>query len=99
MSLVELAPVRFVSRATALGGEIELVPPAVLRLRRQRELVALAVVDEITIYRDHGLAALRPERGDDVRRARSPVVSGQDRSFRSSRHPSRRGCREATTAC
>src|SRR6185369_15778438 len=38
--MVEVAAVRLVAQAAALGGEIVLVPPFVFGLRRQRHLVA-----------------------------------------------------------
>ena len=42
-------------------------------------LVGFGVADQITAHGDHGLAAFRPERRDDVRRPRSPIVTGDDR--------------------
>ena len=77
--LRELVPVFVVARAAALGGEIELVPPFELGLRRQRHLAGFLAADQIAAHGDHGLAALRPERRDDVGGPRAPIEAGEDR--------------------
>jgi hypothetical protein len=77
--LRKFALVCVVARPAAFGGKIILVLPSVLHLWRQRQLIAFTVVDQIAIHRDHGLAALRPERRDDVGRPRSPIIPGEDR--------------------
>src|SRR6185295_17338576 len=77
--LREIVPVLLVAGATALGGEVELVPPLELRLGRQRNLSRFLAADQIAAHRDERLAALGPQRGDDGGRARSPVEAGQDR--------------------
>jgi hypothetical protein len=57
---------------------------------RQRQFVTFKVIDQIAIHRDHGLAALRPERPDDVGRPRSPIITGEDRLLDLESHPSKR---------
>ena len=71
----EIASVFIVACATAVGGKIELVPPLQLGLGRQRYSAGLLTADQIAAHRDHGLAALGPQRGDDVSSARTPVES------------------------
>src|SRR5437763_155988 len=65
--LRELAPVLVVADPAALRREVVLVPPLQLGLGRQRHLAGLLVADQIAADRDHGGAALGPQRGDDVR--------------------------------
>src|SRR5580692_2226990 len=77
--LRKLAPVFFVAGAAALRGEIELIPPLKFSLWRQWHSAGLLTADQITAYRDHGLAALRPERREDVGGPRSPIEAGEDR--------------------
>ena len=77
--LRELAPVLVITGAAALGGEVVLVPPLQLGLRRQRLLAGRLAADQIAAHRDQPVAALRPERGDDVGGSRSPVEAGHDR--------------------
>ena len=77
--LRELAPVFVVAGPAALGGEIELVPPFQLGLRRQRHLAGFLAADQIAAHRDQGLAALRPQRRDDVGGARAPIEAGEGR--------------------
>lgn len=48
------------------------MPPTPFSLWLQRQFVTFRVLDEISIHRHHRLAALRPERRDDIRRPRSP---------------------------
>src|SRR4030095_8103534 len=64
--LRKLLSVFFVAGATTFGGKIELIPPFELSLWRQRDLASFLVADQITAHGDHGLAALRPERCEDV---------------------------------
>src|SRR5262249_22247351 len=75
----EVAPVFVVAGAAPIRRKIELVPPLELRLRRQRLLAGLLAADEIAAHGDEALAALRPERRDDVTRPRAPVETGQYR--------------------
>src|SRR5580700_284135 len=70
--LRELAPVFFVALPTTLGCEIVLVPPLVLVLGCKWDLTGLLVADQVATDRDERIAALRPESGNDVRRACSP---------------------------
>ena len=79
MSLAKVVPVFLVAGAAALGGEIKLVPPFELGLRRQRHLAGFLAADQIAAHGDHGLAALRPKRRDDVGGPRAPVEAGEDR--------------------
>ena len=46
--------------------------------RRQRLLARFLAADQIAADRDERLAALRPQRGHDVGRARSPIKAGDD---------------------
>ena len=71
----EIARVFLVAGAAALGGEVILVPPLQLGLRRQRRHAELLVADEIAAHRYHRLAALRPQCGDDVGGAGTPVAA------------------------
>src|SRR5262249_28759296 len=77
--LRKLTSVFFVAGTAALSGEIELVPPLVLGRRRQRESAGFLVTDQVTAHRDHGVAALRPKRCEDVGVACSPIEAGEDR--------------------
>src|SRR5262249_28119401 len=77
--LRKLAPVFFVTGTAALSGKIELVPPLQLGLRRQRYLAGFLAANEIAAYGDHGPAALRPERREDIGRAPSPIEASEDR--------------------
>src|SRR5262249_11440731 len=76
--LRKVVPVFLVAGPATLRGKIELVPPIELGLRRQRHLAGFLAADEITAHRHHRLAALRPERCDDVRSPRSPIKGGHD---------------------
>src|SRR5215475_12765466 len=64
--LRELTPILFVTGAAAIGGKVELVPPFILRLWRQRDLAGFLVADEIAAHGNHGPGALWPERCEDV---------------------------------
>jgi hypothetical protein len=77
--LGKVAPVLLVARLAAFGSEIKLVPPFALGLGRQRPLVDDPAPDQIAAHGDQGLAALRPERGEDVGRPRAPITTGEDR--------------------
>ena len=77
--LRKVVPVFVVAGAAAFGGEIKLVPPLQLGLRRQRHLAGFLAADQIAAHRHHGLAALRPKRGDDVGRPRAPIEAGEGR--------------------
>src|SRR5215212_7927020 len=69
--LRKIVPVFVVAGPAAVRGKVILVPPLELSLWRQRQLVGFTAADQIAAYRDDGLAALRPERRDDVGCARS----------------------------
>src|SRR5271165_7547806 len=75
----KIISVFLVAGPAALRGEIILVPPLVLSLRRQRHLVGFWAGDQITAQGDKGLAALRPKCRDDIGRPSSPVITGDDR--------------------
>src|SRR5215831_5349937 len=76
--LVESAPVLAVAETTAFCGKIILVPPAPFDLWRQRLQVRLEISDQIAAHRDERLAAVRPERRDDIGRPCSPIKTGDD---------------------
>ena len=76
--LRELAAVAVVAGTSALGGEVVLVPPLQLGLRRQRLPARCLAADQVAAHRHEAVAALRPERGDDVGRPRAPVEAGDD---------------------
>src|SRR5262249_34458444 len=77
--LGKIVPVFVVARVTSFGGKIILVPPLQLSRWRQRHLVGFTTANQVPAHRDHGRAALWPERGDDVGRPRSPIITGDDR--------------------
>ena len=77
----KIVPVFLVAVAAAFGGEIILVPPLQLGLRRKRHLAGLLAADQIAAHRDQRLAALRPECRDDISRPRAPIEPGKDRLF------------------
>src|SRR6266478_2244618 len=61
----KVVPVFIVADPASFRGKIILVPPFELSLWRQRHLADFLSADWITAHRDHGLAALWPERRDD----------------------------------
>src|SRR6516164_4846991 len=75
--LREIVTILVVAGAAALGREIELIPPLQLGLWRQRHLAGFLAADQIAAHRNHGLAALWPERRHDVGRPRAPVETGK----------------------
>ena len=77
--LRKVVPVLVVACPAAFGGKVELVPPFELSLRGQRHLAGFLAADQITAHGHHGLAALGPERRDDVGGPRSPIETGEDR--------------------
>jgi hypothetical protein len=77
--LPEIVPVFVVAERAAFRRKIILIPPLVLGFWRQRRLVGFRAADQIAANGNEGLAALRPERRDDVRRPCSPVIAGEDR--------------------
>ena len=97
--LRELAPVLLVPRPAALGGEVVLVPPLELGLRRQGQPAGLLAADQVAADRDQPAAALRPERRDDVGGSRSPVEPGHDRALDARGRPAGRSRRRASAAC
>ena len=78
MSLAKSCRYLLVAGPAAFGREVELVPPFELGLGRQRHLAGFLAADQIAAHGHHGLAALRPERRDDVGRPRAPVEAGDD---------------------
>ena len=76
--LRKLVPVFFVAGTATVAGKIELVPPFELGLRRQRLPAGFLIADQVTAHGDHGLAALRPERREDVGGPRPPIEAGED---------------------
>ncbi|MCY1305053.1 hypothetical protein D9M68_834200 [compost metagenome] len=63
--LREVAAVFVIPRTTALRGEIKLVPPLELVLRRQRHPAGFLTADQVPAHGHQCLAAFRPECGDD----------------------------------
>src|SRR5262249_38600227 len=76
--LGKIATVFVIAIAAAVGGEIILVPPLQLGTRRQRHPARLLTADQITADRNHGLAALRPQRADDIGGARPPIETTEN---------------------
>src|SRR5205807_3949096 len=77
--LVELVSVFLVPKPSAFGREVVLVPPLILRPREQRIPAGRLAADEVSAHRHQALAALRPERRDDVSGPRSPVEASDYR--------------------
>ena len=77
--LRKIVPIFFVAGAAAFGSKIILIPPLKFSAWRQWHSARRLAADQITTHGDHGLAALRPERGDDVGRPRSPITPANDR--------------------
>ena len=77
--LRKVAPVFVVAGPAAFGGEIELIPPLEFGRRRQRRLARFLAADQIAADGDQRLAALGPQRRDDVGRPRAPIKAGEDR--------------------
>src|SRR5207253_2357000 len=71
--------VAVVAGATALGGEVVLVPPLELGLWRQRKRASRLAADQIAADRDEPSAALRPDRRQDGSGTGAPVEAGYDR--------------------
>src|SRR2546426_628803 len=63
----------------SLRRKIILVPPLEFSRWRQRHTAGFLAPNQITTHRDHGFAALRPNRRDDVGCARSPIKTGKHR--------------------
>src|SRR5258708_24376089 len=76
--LREVVTVLVVAGSTALGGEVELVPPLELCLGRQGNPPRFLAADQVAADGNACLAALGPQRGDDVGAARSPVEAAED---------------------
>src|SRR6202011_5576652 len=77
--LGEIVPIGLVADATALGREVELIPPGELRLGRQWCPIGLLAADQIAADRNERFTPLVPERGYDVRGARPPAEAGEAR--------------------
>src|ERR1700693_4548047 len=75
----KVVPVFIVADPASFRGKIILVPPFELSLWRQRHLADFLAADQVTTHGDEGLAALRPERRDDVSRPSSPIIPSEDR--------------------
>ena len=75
----EFASIPVVADATAVGGEVVLVPPGQLRCGRQGIPVGLLAADQVAAHRHQPSTAPRPERGEDVGGAGSPVEPADDR--------------------
>src|SRR6266511_6142533 len=72
-------PIFVVAGSATLSGEIVLVPPLELARWWQWQLVGFRAADQIPTHRHHGLAALGPQRRDDVGGPRPPIKTGDDR--------------------
>ena len=79
MSRAKSLAMCLVASAAAFGREVVLVPPRLLGGRRQRRLAGCLAADQVPAHRHHRPAALRPERGHDVGRPRTPVEAAHDR--------------------
>ncbi|MCY1405604.1 hypothetical protein D9M71_208480 [compost metagenome] len=77
--LGEVVGVFRVSGATAVGGEVELIPPLQFRLGWQRVLAGRLVADQVSTDRDQRLDPLRPQRRDNAGRTRTPVITTEHR--------------------
>ena len=88
--LGEVAPVLVVAGPAAVGGEVVLVPPLELGLRRQRQLAGFLAADQVAAHGDKPVAAFGPKRRDDVGRPGTPVEAGDNRAARSPARPSTR---------
>ena len=78
---VEIAAVFLLAEAPAFRDKVVPVPKIGLAFRRRRHLVRLRVADEVAAHGNHSLATLRPQRRNDVGRARTPVESADDWLF------------------
>ena len=72
--LRKVVPIFLVAGAAAFCRKIILIPPLQLSLWRQRQLAGFPAADQITANGDESLAALRPERRDDVGGPRTRCV-------------------------
>ena len=68
-------------RAAPVRREVVLVPPFELRLRRQRHFVGFSAADQVSADRHERVAALGPQRRDDIRGPGAPIEGDEDRSF------------------
>src|SRR5208337_4368265 len=73
--LGKIVPVFVVALPSAFRGEVVLIPPLELGLGRQRYLAGFLAADQVAAYGDEGIAALRPERGDDFGGPCSPIIA------------------------
>src|SRR5512133_278461 len=62
----KVTPVLVVTGPAAVGGEVVLIPPLELSVRRQRQLAGLLAANQVPAHRDEPLAALGPQRRHDV---------------------------------
>src|SRR4051794_32767856 len=97
--LIKIVPVLLVAGPAAFRGEIILVPPMELSLGRQRHLVGFTATDQISTHGDHGLAALWPERRDDVGAVRAPQSKAARIAFSISRASIKAMMSRGTTDC
>ncbi len=77
--LVEVVAVRLITLVATLRCEIELIPPLQFSLRRQRCLAGCLTSDQIAAHRHNRLDPLRPQRRNDIDRARAPIEAAKDR--------------------
>src|SRR4030095_10149428 len=77
--LREVVRVLGIAGLAAFRGKVKLVPPLQLGARRQRHLFGFRASDQVTTYRNHGVAALGQKSGDDVGCPRAPVKSREGR--------------------
>src|SRR5262249_34208288 len=76
--LRELPRVTLVAGTATLGGEVVLIPPLELGAGRQRRLACGLAAYQVTAHRDEAVAALGPERCDDVGAPRAPIEPCED---------------------
>ncbi len=77
--LRKVVPVFLIAGPAAFRGKVVLVPPCEFSLWRQWHLAGLLAADQVPTHGDESLAALWPERRDDVGRPRAPIKTSEDR--------------------
>src|SRR4029077_6857556 len=76
--LGKIVTIFFIAGPTAFGHKVILIPPLELSAWRQRHTAGCLAAEQITTHRDHGFAALRAKRGDDVGRFCAPNKTGEN---------------------
>src|SRR5437773_7489208 len=71
--LGKIVPISVVACPASLRRKLILLPPLEFSRWRQRHTAGFLAPNQITTHRDHGFAALRPKRRDDVGGARAPI--------------------------